>query len=155
MKDAGYASRMNRMETIRTIQLNDKVLPTQTRAEKTMTLLDPSSAAILKNETGVTSARMNSPTIITATEPFFDEPFDVQQEARAMATEVIRHLLIWMADGKTLQERGLRASVALYCIRPDLVNGATLDQIGAQAGCTRQAVHKLARAFRGVTGLSA
>ena len=154
LKDTGCAPRMNRMKTIRTIQPNDKVPPSRTPAKKITSLHDPSSAAISKNETGVVSAGMHYPPTNTATEPFFAEPFDVQQEARTMATEVIRHLLIWIADGKTLHERGLRASVALYCIRPDLVNGATLDQIGAQAGCTRQAVHILACAFRGVTGLS-
>jgi hypothetical protein len=145
---------MNRMKTIRTIQLNDKVPPTRTPAKIITSLLDPSSAAISKNETGVISAGMNYPTTNTATESFFDESIDIQQEARSMATEVICHLLIWMADGRTVEERGLRATVALYCIRPDLVNGATLDQIGVQAGCTRQAVHKLACAFRCVTGLS-
>ena len=72
----------------------------------------------------------------------------------AMASEVIRHLLLWMADGRTVEERGLRASVALYCIRPDLLDGVTLDHIGAQAGCSRQAVHKLANSFRSATGLS-
>jgi hypothetical protein len=58
-----------------------------------------------------------------------------------------------MADGRTLEERGLRACVALYCIRPDLIDGATLDRIGALAECSRQAVHKLANEFRATTGL--
>jgi hypothetical protein len=97
---------------------------------------------------------MSTPTTNTAAELFFAEPINIQQEARALASEVIRHLLLWMADGRTVEERGLRASVALYCIRPDLVDGVTLDQIGVQAGCTRQAVHKLANSFRSVTGLS-
>ena len=70
-----------------------------------------------------------------------------------MASEVVCRLLIWMADGRTLHERGLRASIALYCIRPDLIDGTTLEQIGALAGCSRQAVHKLANAFRQTTGM--
>lgn len=155
MKGVGVSARICHMNNRRTTQCNDKVSPIQALAPEITTLLDLSSAAISENKTEVDSARMKYPTTKTETEPFFDEPNDVQQEARTMATEVIRHLLIWMADGKTLHKRGLRASVALYCIRPDLVSGATLDQIGAQAGCTRQAVHKLACAFRGVTGLSA
>ncbi|HEY1794201.1 MAG TPA: hypothetical protein VGG34_14895 [Opitutaceae bacterium] len=89
----------------------------------------------------------------TEADPFFIEPADSRQEAVAMASEVIRRLLIWMADGQTLEDRGLRACVALYCIRPDLIDGTTLDQIGALAGCSRQAVHKLAVAFRQTTGL--
>jgi hypothetical protein len=84
---------------------------------------------------------------------FFAEPVDPRQEARTLASEVICRLLIWMADGRTLEERGLRACVALYCIRPDLIDGITLEQIGTLAGCSRQAVHKLAGSFRETTGL--
>ncbi len=84
---------------------------------------------------------------------FFIEPSDPRQEAMAVASEVVRRLLIWMADGRTLEERGLRASVALYCIRPDLIDDVTLEQIGALAGRSRQMVHKLASAFRETTGL--
>lgn len=70
-----------------------------------------------------------------------------------MASEVISRLLIWTAEGRTLENRGLRACVALYCIRPDLIDGTTLDQIGVVAECSRQAVHKLAVEFRQTTGL--
>ena len=89
------------------------------------------------------------------TEPdtFFGEPENPRQAALAMAADVISRLLIWTADGRTLEDRGLRACVALYCIRPDLIDGTTLDKIGALAGCSRQTVHKLAIAFRETTGL--
>lgn len=70
-----------------------------------------------------------------------------------MASEVIGRLLIWVADGHALEDRGVRACVALYCIRPDLIEGATLDQIGEVGGCSRQAIHKLASDFRQTTGL--
>ena len=70
-----------------------------------------------------------------------------------MATEAICRLLIWIADGSTVESRGLRACVALFCIRPDLIDGATLEQIGTLGGCSRQAVHKLAIEFRQTTGL--
>jgi len=96
---------------------------------------------------------MRHPTINTQAESFFIEPTDPRHEALAMAANVICRLLIWMADGRTLEERGLRACVALYCIRPDLIDDMTLDGIGALAGCSRQAVHKLAIAFRQTTGL--
>ena len=87
------------------------------------------------------------------TDTFFREPASPRKEALAMATDVICRLLIWMADGRTLEDRGLRACVALYCIRPDLIDGSTLDRIGVLAGRSRQAVHKLAIAFRETTGL--
>ena len=89
----------------------------------------------------------------TDTGTFFNEPADPRQESKTMACAVICRLLIWVADGRNLDERGVRACVALYCIRPDLIDHATLEQIGAEAGCSRQAVHKLALAFRETTGL--
>lgn len=88
-----------------------------------------------------------------ADEAFFTEASDPRVEARELATEVIRRLLIWMADATTLEERGLRVCVALYCIRPDLICSATLEQLGEAAGRSRQAVHKLAVAFRRTTGM--
>jgi hypothetical protein len=84
---------------------------------------------------------------------FFAEPINPRHEARALALEVICRLLLWMADGATLEDRGLRTSVALYCVRPDLVDGRTLEQIGALSGRTKQTVHKLADSFRLTTGL--
>ncbi len=106
-----------------------------------------------RNQSGSISVDRRYPPVSTDAESFFLEPVDPRQEAMAMASEVVRRLLIWMADGRSLEERGLRASVALYCIRPDLIDGATLEQIGAQAGRSRQMVHKLANAFRETTGL--
>jgi hypothetical protein len=88
-------------------------------------------------------------------ENFFGEAADPQKEARSMAAHVICRLLVWMADGRTLEARGLRGSVALFCLRPDLIDDATLERIGILAGCSRQAVHKLAVEFRETTGLQA
>lgn len=86
-------------------------------------------------------------------DPFFAEPIDVRCEARRLAAEAVCRLLIWMAEGTNLEERGLRATVALYCVRADLINGATLEQIGDRSGRSRQAIHKLAASFRVTTGL--
>lgn len=85
---------------------------------------------------------------------FFAEPVDPQAEARFLALEVVCRLFIWMAEGESLDERGVRATVALWCIRPDLVSEATLEEIGNLAGRTKQAVHQLADSFRETTGLS-
>ncbi len=92
---------------------------------------------------------MENPTLNS----FFDEPVDPRVEARALALEVICRLLIWIADGDTVEARGLRATVALYCIRPDLLNGITLEAIGERSGMSRQGVFKLAADFRETTGL--
>jgi hypothetical protein len=88
----------------------------------------------------------------TTNDSFFAAPLDPQSEARALALEVLCRLFIWMAEGSNLEERGLRATVALYCVRPDLIDQATLEEIGDRAGRTRQAVHKLADNFRNSTG---
>jgi hypothetical protein len=92
-------------------------------------------------------------TMTNNNDSFFAEPINPRLEARALALEVICRLLLWMADGATLEDRGLRSSVALYCVRPDLVDGRTLEQIGALSGRTKQTVHKLADSFRLTTGL--
>lgn len=75
------------------------------------------------------------------------------EEARAMFRYAISRLMTWVVDSPTHAGRGLRCSVMLFCIRPDLIDGATLEEIGDAAGCTRQAVHKLARDFRLTMGL--
>lgn len=88
------------------------------------------------------------------TDSFFADPVDPRREARLLASEAMCHLLIWMADAPTLEDRGLRATVALYCVRPDLLDGATLEQIGDPTGRTRQTVHKLVNNFRLSMGLA-
>ena len=84
---------------------------------------------------------------------FFALPVDPRLEARAMLLEGFNRLLIWMADAPTLEERGVRTSVALYCVRPDLLEQATLEAIGDASGHTPQAIYKLAEDFRETTGL--
>ena len=111
------------------------------------------AAPISKSQAGVSSEHMKHPTTSTDLESFFIEPASPRQEARTMASDVICRLLIWMADAPTVEDRGLRTSVALYCIRPDLLDGATLEQIGDATGRTRQHVHKLADSFRLTTGM--
>lgn len=109
--------------------------------------------AASKQQTEVVTGPITTAATNRETEAFFVEPTDLRREAWALAAEALCRLLIWMADGRTLENRGLRACVALYCIRPDLVDGTTLEQVGALAGCSRQAVHKLAISFRRTMGL--
>ncbi len=77
---------------------------------------------------------------------------DVVSEARHLAGEVIRRMLIWIADAPTLLERGLRASIALHCLRPDLLTDATFLRLGDQAGRSAARVHQLAQEFRLLMG---
>lgn len=84
---------------------------------------------------------------------FFTEPADPSQTGHELAREAICRFLLWTGDAPTLADRGLRTSVALYCLRPDLVNGATLEELGQPLGRTRQAVHQLAASFRESIGL--
>ena len=141
------------MNNSRMTQQNDKIKKIHQLVLKKAAQHDHCIAAISKNKTDFISAEMSDPTTNTATDSFFTEPVEPRQQALAMASEVIRRLLIWMADGRTLEDRGLRACVALYCVRPDLIDGASLDRIGVLAECSRQAVHKLASEFRQTTGL--
>lgn len=90
----------------------------------------------------------------TNDDSFFAEPVDSQAEARLLALEVVCRLLIWIAEGASLDERGVRATVALWCVRPDLIGETTLEEIGHVAGRSKQAVHQLADSFRETTGLS-
>ena len=90
----------------------------------------------------------------TNNDSFFAEPVDPKREARFLASEVVCRLFIWMAEGASLDERGVRATVALYCIRPDLIGEATLEEIGHVGGRSRQAVHQLADSFRVTTGMA-
>ena len=85
---------------------------------------------------------------------FFAGPVDPRQEARFLTLEVVSRLFIWMAEGASLEERGVRATVVLYCVRPDLINDATLEEIGHTAGRSRQAVHQLADSFRETMGMA-
>ncbi len=84
---------------------------------------------------------------------FFTEEPDPEQEGRAVALQVICRLLLWMADEPNIEDRGLRASAALYSIRPDLIDGETLERLGDRTGRTRQHVHGLVDSFRHATGL--
>jgi hypothetical protein len=84
----------------------------------------------------------------TSRDPFFAEPGDIRAEARTQAVEAMSRLLVWMAEGQNIAQRGLRATVALYCVRPDLLENISLEKIGVLGGCSAQAVHKLAKDFR-------
>jgi hypothetical protein len=88
----------------------------------------------------------------TNDDSFFTEPLDPQQEARTQIVEAMAQLMIWVCEAPSLEDRGLRATVMLFCVRPDLIEGATLEQIGQSSGRTKQHIHNLVRSFCRATG---
>lgn len=91
-----------------------------------------------------------SPDIIATTsdhDAFFADEMDIDSEVRAQTVEAVSRILIWIAEAGSIQNRGVRATIMLYCVRPDLIGGITLEKIGDAAGMTRQATHKLAQEF--------
>ncbi|WP_145929004.1 hypothetical protein OH491_09270 [Termitidicoccus mucosus] len=106
-----------------------------------------------QNKTNPAQSAPNPARASAGDDAFFQNPVDPKIEARAMAAEAIAHVLLWISEGTTLEQRGLRASIVLRQVRPDLIGGMTLEALGEQAGCTPQTVHKLADDFRQSMGL--
>ena len=100
------------------------------------------------------SEMKNQNTTTAHLDPFFAETPEACVAARDIAGAVLARLLIWQADAPTLEDRGLRTTVALYCIRPDLIAAATLEEIGDATGRTKQWVHAVADSFRNSTGFA-
>jgi hypothetical protein len=82
----------------------------------------------------------------------FLEPLPSGDESIRRTCEVLSRTFMWVADAGDLEQIGLRATVVLYCVRADLIGGATLEDIGFQAGCTRQAVENLVVDFTKTIG---
>lgn len=62
-------------------------------------------------------------------------------------------LLVWMIDGKTLAMIGQRTLIVAAKLRPDLSNGATLEQIAKRRGNGKSQAHKLAVQFTRTFGI--
>ena len=85
----------------------------------------------------------------------FFEPVSPQADDGAQqACEALSRTFMWIVDGGSLEQIGLRSTVVLYCVRADLIGGATLEDIGLSAGCTRQAVDHLVADFCHTVGLA-
>jgi hypothetical protein len=80
------------------------------------------------------------------------EPLPNGNKSPRRTCEVLSRTFVWVADGSTLEQVGLRATVVLYYVRPDLIGGQSLEEIGLRAGCTRQAVEHLVADFRYTLG---
>lgn len=74
----------------------------------------------------------------------FLEPID---DSIDRICEVLRRTFGWVAEGETPEQKGLRASVVLYCVRADLIGASTLEELGAVAGFPQPAVETLVADF--------
>lgn len=79
------------------------------------------------------------------------EPILNDNEMGAVA-ERFGRVLEWASRGSSLVAMGQRMYVMLYILRPALINGMTLEQIGNQNAVTRQMVDKLICDFRDTFG---
>ena len=61
--------------------------------------------------------------------------------------EVLSRTFGWVADAATVEQKGLRASVVLYCVRADLLGAATLDELGATVGTPQAVIEELVSDF--------
>lgn len=71
------------------------------------------------------------------------EETDLESVGRSLAK-----ILVWCAESKSIVGLGQRLWVFLYVVRPDLIEGQTLDQFGALDNKTRQAVDKVVQEFQ-------
>ncbi|MDX2081377.1 MAG: hypothetical protein SFU53_11395 [Terrimicrobiaceae bacterium] len=61
--------------------------------------------------------------------------------------EVLSRTFGWVAQATTVEQKGLRASVVLYCVRADLLGAATLEELGATVGTPQAVVDELVSDF--------
>lgn len=53
-----------------------------------------------------------------------------------------------MAKGSTVEQKGLRPSIVLYCVRADLIGAVMFEEIGSLAGFPQLSVENLIADFR-------
>lgn len=59
-------------------------------------------------------------------------------------------VLAWLLEGKSLAAVGTRVFVAAHKIRPDIIQGRSLDSIAKMSGQGRSAAHKLSKDFEAI-----
>jgi hypothetical protein len=70
-----------------------------------------------------------------------------EQERLDRICEVLSRTFGWVAEADTVEQKGLRASVVLYCVRADLLGTATLEQLGATTGTPQAVIDELVSDF--------
>lgn len=77
------------------------------------------------------------------------EPMEEIQVDILVVGNFMAKVYAWVAEGSgDLIQLGKRQWVQLYVLRPDLIQGQTLDSFGGQDGKTRQAMDKLVQDFQ-------
>lgn len=86
-----------------------------------------------------------------------EEEDEMRQEAHGVDhTEMafaIGRMLAWLLEGKSLAAVGNRVFVVAHKIRPDIINGMSLDGIAKMSGQGRSAAHKLSKEFEAIFGV--
>ena len=59
----------------------------------------------------------------------------------------------WRSQAQNVVNWGYRGWVEVYVMRPDLIQGQTLEMFGNETNVTRQAINKLVQEFRALTGI--
>lgn len=75
------------------------------------------------------------------------EPLSPSETSIQRICEVLSRTFGWVADGGTVEQKGLRASMVLYCVRADLIDPAALEEIAELAGIPQPAVDGLITDF--------
>jgi hypothetical protein len=70
----------------------------------------------------------------------FLEPLPNGNKSPRRTCEVLSRTFVWVADGSTLEQVGLRATVVLYCVRTDLIGG---QKASKKSACGQAAPGKL------------
>jgi len=77
----------------------------------------------------------------------FLEPLPTPEDHLQRICEVLSRTFGWVAEADTVEQKGLRASVVLYCVRADLLGEAALEQLGATTGTPQAVVDELVSDF--------
>lgn len=77
----------------------------------------------------------------------FLEPLPTSEDQLQRICEVLSRTFGWVAQATTVEQKGLRASVVLYCVRADLLGEATLEELGATAGTPQAVMDELVADF--------
>jgi len=77
----------------------------------------------------------------------FLEPLPSRKEQLDRICAVLSRTFGWVAEADTVEQKGLRASVVLHCVRADLLGNETLEQLGVTTGTPQVVVDELVADF--------